>query len=170
MNQDNATNPQPTPAPPPRPPFTGLRSRFIKRTVLAALATLGLVAMTVAVYGHPAWGLIYLATGVWSLLFLALTPLIIKAFAFDRKPLRGILLIVLKIAWLALMFVSCLALSHSRVAGLVIQTALIAGITTPLAVVALRAAGGAQEQRAGEANKKADAGPMGHGPKVESKS
>jgi hypothetical protein len=170
LNRENATNLQPKPAPTPRPPFTGLQSRFIKRTVLATLVSLALVAMTAISYNHPAWGVIYLSSGLWALGYLGLTTLIIKSFLFDRNAPLGLILAVGKIILLGLMLVFCVQLSRSAIAGLVFKTALIAGITTPLAVVSLRAVGIALEERSGKRPEKIHSGFKGSGPGMESKS
>ena len=135
-----------------RPPFTAWGSRFLRRTALATLATLILVTMTVTVYGIPAWAGYYLATGLWSLVFLALTPLIVKAIMFDRRPLAGLGLAAVKVVWLGLMLAFCLHWSAKAASPMVFKTALIAGVTTPLAVIVLRAVGAACEHRSGAAS------------------
>jgi hypothetical protein len=101
--------------------------------------------MTAAAYGYLHWAGYYLFMGGWTLGFLTLTPLILKAMLFDRQPLVGLLLIGMKII---LLLVALVVLSHwsrSEPSVKVLGTALVAGGVTPLVVVVLRALGGALE-------------------------
>lgn len=107
------------------------------------LLTVGLVAMTAAVYGYPRWGGYYLFAGVWMLTFLSLTPLILKAMMFDRRAGVGLGLIALKILLLGAMIGVLSFWSRREASRLVLGTALAAGLVTPLLVVVLRVLGGA---------------------------
>lgn len=107
--------------------------------------TLALVAMTAAAYGYFRWAGYYLFMGGWTLGFLTLTPLILKAMMFDRQPLIGLLLIGMKIILLLLAFIVLGHWSRSEPSVKVLGTALVAGAVTPLVVVVLRALGGAIE-------------------------
>lgn len=124
-----------------RPPFQALSSRFLKRTVAATFVTLALVAMTAAVYWSPAWAGYYLVTGFWTVVFLGLTSLIIKAFLFDRRTLRGLAYVAGKIALLALALAVLIYWSPNQSNQILFGTALVAGVTTPLLVILLRALG-----------------------------
>ena len=117
-----------------------LGSRFFKRTALATLLTLALVGMMVAVYKSPIWAVYYVFAGIWSLVFLGLTPLIMKTFMYDRRPLVGLALIAAKLVWLGVGAMVCLY-GSSRLGNVLFGSALIAGISTPLVVLTLRALG-----------------------------
>jgi hypothetical protein len=121
-------------------PFVGHRSPFIRRTVGATLLTLALVALNVAVYKSPMWAGWYLGAGLWALGFFALTPLIVKTLVFEGRAGAGLGLIALKLAWMGLLLGVCVAGGSADAARLQ-YSALIAGVTTPLAVVTLRALG-----------------------------
>lgn len=134
-------------ADPKKPPFEALSGRFLKRTALAILATLALVALTALTYGYPRWAGYYFFAGIWTLAFLSLTPLVLKAMMFDRRPLRGLGLIALKIALLALMMLTLMHWSADDKNVKVLGTGLVAGVTTPLLVIVLRVLGGALNPR-----------------------
>lgn len=103
--------------------------------------------MTATAYGYPRWGGYYLFMGVWSLGFLSLTPLILKAMLFDRQPLIGLVLIGMKIILVLVAFIVLTHWSRSEPSVKVLGSALVAGAVTPLAVVVLRVLGGATEPR-----------------------
>jgi hypothetical protein len=130
-----------------RLPFQAFSSRFLKRTVAATFVTLALVAMTAAVYWSPAWAGYYLFAGSWTVVFLGLTPLIVKAFMFDRRPLRGLAYVAGKIAWLAVAVLVLAHWSRGQASQLLFGTALVAGVTTPLLVILLRALGAMPQRR-----------------------
>ena len=137
----------------PRPPFKVLGSSFLRRTALSSLVATLLVALTVAVYWSPLWAGRYLFSGIWALIFyslkakrddksiISLTPLILKAYLFDGRRWRGLILMGLKLLWMALLFAVCsywpLAEGQQALDG----SALVAGVTTPLIVVVLRVLG-----------------------------
>lgn len=107
----------------------------------STLVTLALVAGFAIAYGYPRWAGYYLAAGVWALVFLGLTPLVIKAMMFDRRPLLGLGLLAGKFVWLGAMFALFLHWSRGGASAKTLGSALIAGVTTPLLVVVLRALG-----------------------------
>lgn len=107
----------------------------------STLVTLLLVTGFAAAYGYARWAGYYIAAGVWSLVFLGLTPLVIKAMMFDRRPLLGLALLVAKFFWLGAMFALFMHWSRGGASARVLGSALIAGVTTPLLVVVLRALG-----------------------------
>jgi hypothetical protein len=124
-----------------RPPFVAFPSPFLRRTVLAILATLGMVASVSAVYFDPGWAMIYLISGSWALLSFGLTPFLFKYLLFEKRIVPGLALIFFKLALVAAL-IGLLALwSRSGMNGARMAGALVAGITTPLAVVTLRAVG-----------------------------
>ena len=123
------------------PPFTGHKTRFIRRTITATLITLGLVALTAGVYWSLAWAGWYLFAGVWSLVFFALTPLILKAFLSDGRPFLGLGLVGLKLLWLGLMYGAGNLAIGSGLSGVLVAGAFFGGVTTPLVVVVLRVLG-----------------------------
>lgn len=131
---------------PTMPPFTALGSRFIRRTALGSLVTTALVALTAAVYWSPIWAARYLFTGFWALGFFALTPWILKAFMFDGRTLRGLALLGLKFIWMGLLLAVCFAWPLAEGREVIDGTAIVAGITTPLFVVTLRAIGAMTHQ------------------------
>jgi hypothetical protein len=125
-------------APTGAPPFLALQSPFLRRSVRSTLVTLALVGMTVAVYWSRGWAIQYVASGLWTLGFLILTPLVMKALMFDGRPLTGLGLLMLKIGWLGLAVALAVA---GREQWVWRPLALVAGVTTPLAVLTLRALG-----------------------------
>jgi hypothetical protein len=123
-------------------PFVGHKSQFVRRTAWAGVATLLVVALNVAVFKSPQWAGWYLLAGGWALVFFALTPLILKEMLFDRRAGRALGLIGLKLAWVGLMAGICwIGASRPGASTAIFGTALIAGVTTPLAVVVLGALG-----------------------------
>lgn len=138
--------------------FTALRTRFLRRTVTATVLTLVLVAMTATAYGYPRWGGYYLFMGLGTLLFLGLTPLVLKAMLFDRRPAVGLLLIGAKVILLLVMFVALDAWSRREPGRLLLGTALVAGGVTPLAVVVLRVLGGAMGPQPDDGKSKREEG------------
>lgn len=150
-------------------PFRVLSSPYLRRTALWAGLTLGLVALNVAVYWSPRWAGAYLLSGIWALVFFALTPLIIKSMMFERRPLRGLALIGLKVFWLLLLLiVLSMGVGEAAVGRLTI-TAVIAGLTTPLAVVFLRALGAAWHQPADKTPQRLNPGQPNPASRVETK-
>lgn len=137
----------PPAGPPPAAPamqFAGFTMPFLLRTARSTLITLGLVGAMAAVYlQNFTWAGLYVFCAVAALVFFGLTPLIVKSMLVDRRMLTGALLILMKIAWLGVIFA---VLNYWT--GLLddvprVQTgsAMIAGITTPLIVLVLRALG-----------------------------
>lgn len=124
-----------------RPPFTGLKSRDLKRALAATAVVLVLVAAWALKLGYHAWAAAYLFAGVWVTAFLTLTPLIIKAFMFDRRPLAGLVYGAGKLVLLAILVIVLSRITGSPRGQLVSGTAVIAGLTTPLLVVTLMAVG-----------------------------
>jgi hypothetical protein len=127
-------------------PFVGHKSRFIRRTLWATLITLGLVALYAAVYGSLGWGMWYLLAGLWAVVLFALTPLILKAALFDHRPGRALGLVAAKLGWMTLILAG-LWIDHPGLTQGSFAGALIAGVSTPLAVVLLRAIGAAMAGR-----------------------
>jgi len=123
-------------------PFVGHKSQFVRRTAWASVATMLCVALIAASCKSPSWAGWYLLAGGWALVFFSLTPLILKEMLFDRRKGRALGLIGLKLAWMGLMTGICWAgASRPGASTAIFGTALVAGITTPLAVVVLRAFG-----------------------------
>jgi hypothetical protein len=156
-------------APPARPAieFVGLRATYLRRTAIATVITLLLVAMTVAAYapGGWAWAGRYLTVGFWSMAFFGLIAPIFKALLFDRRVGRGLMLIGAKIVLLGALFVLCLHWSRSGINSLALATSVIGGILTLQAVIVLRAVGAMMQARARQApnapRRPADAKPAG---------
>jgi hypothetical protein len=126
------------------------------------LVTSLLVALTVAVYWSPLWAGRYLFSGIWALVFFSLTPLIIKAFLFDGRSLRGLALLGLKLLWVGLMFVVCFNWPLAEGREILDGSALVAGVTTPLLVVTLRAIGAMTCQNNTEPDKAPESEPALH--------
>ena len=125
----------------PNIPVAGGAERFLKRTAVATVVTVLLVALFASVYVGGSWAARYLFAGLWALVFFALTPLIFKAMLFERKTVVGLAWIALKFLWLGVLFAVCYwwALGEQSTPGEAM--ALVAGLTTPLAVAALRGIG-----------------------------
>jgi hypothetical protein len=62
---------------------------------------------------------------------------------FDRRPALGLALIAFKFCWLGLVFWAFVHWNRAGASARLPGSALIAGVTTPLAVIVLRAMGGA---------------------------
>lgn len=140
--------------------------------MIATLITLGLVASVAAVYWSPAWAGYYLFAGVWALLFLGLSPLVLKAFMFDRRPLWGVLLLGAKLVLMGLMFVVCLHWSRTESNKVLLGSALVAGLSTLFVVLVLRAIGSKTQGPAGHKPSGGGAPPnhfCKHAPSMESK-
>lgn len=116
-----------------------------------------LIAMFSAVYYSPVWSVRYLLVALWSLGFFALTPLILKAFIFDRNLAAGGLLCLAKLAWIAAM-VWIVGSWGAVPQGPGLGIAMIAGVTTPLLVAGLRLAGAASHNTSAGAQNVAAAG------------
>jgi hypothetical protein len=129
------------PAPPhPRPanmPFTGHRSALIRRTLATTVALSALVTASAASMGWVVWGWWFAAAAIWALVFLGLTPLILRMMLFERRPLAGLLLMGIKLVWLGLMVLALMGGPGDALGSRAQLAAVIAGMTTPLAVVAL---------------------------------
>ncbi len=139
------------------PPFTGHKTRFIRRTITVTLITLGLVALTAGVYWSLAWAGWYLFAGAWSLVFFALTPLILKAFLSDGRPYLGLGLVGLKLLWLGLMYGAGTLAIGSGLSGVLVAGAFFGGVTTPLVVVVLRVLGAYSTAGRGEVSMRSHA-------------
>ncbi|MCH8332565.1 hypothetical protein IIC65_01415 [Candidatus Sumerlaeota bacterium] len=124
----------------------GLDWTFLRRTAAATVATLLLVALIGSIYSI-AWGARYLAFSIWSLVFFSLTALILKSMMFDQNRVRGMLFVGLKVLWvmalISIPFVWPIEGADVRSHGI----AMVAGITTPLGLVVLRALGFLMEPR-----------------------
>lgn len=132
-----------TPQNPPQdmPAFKGLEAPFLRRTVAATLITLALVALNAWVYFDRDWAYRYFFAGIWTLAFLGLTPLILKEILFTRRLLNALGLIGAKLILLGIMLGACIVWSNARPGALNFGSSLIAGVSTPLIVVLLRAIG-----------------------------
>lgn len=133
------------------PMFKGLDAPFLRRTAVAALVALALVALNAAVYFDRAWAGRYLFAGVWTLLFLGLTPLILKELLFaPQRLLRAFGLVGVKLALIAVMIAACLYWTRPGAATPAgFGSSLAAGVSTPLVVLVLRAIG-SQMKSAGQ--------------------
>ncbi|HOR29208.1 MAG TPA: hypothetical protein PLS90_17095 [Candidatus Sumerlaeota bacterium] len=125
----------------PSPPFTALRSAFLRRTAVAIGATACVVAALGAAGLGPRWGGQYFLAALWSTLFLALTPLIIKTMLFDRRMGLGVLLMGAKLGLMVVLYLTCRAWVGGEAHRLQVMTAVLSGLVTPLLVVTLRAIG-----------------------------
>lgn len=134
------------------PAFKGLDAPFLRRTVLASLIALVLVALNAWIYFDRGWALRYLFTGVWALLFLGLTPLILKTMMFDRRLPRALGLIAAKMALIGLMIAACIWWSGGKASPVGFGSSLAAGVSTPLVVVVLRAIGAQTKSSRGRAH------------------
>ena len=128
-------------------PFVGHRSGFLRRTAVATLVTIVLVALCAGVYRSLPWAGVYLAAALWSLGFFAITPFIFKAMLFDRRTGRGRLLIALKLFWMSLMLLFGWWIGTLGLDRTLTGSALVAGVVTPLVVVTLRVLGAPRPAR-----------------------
>ncbi len=123
------------------PAFKGLEAPFLRRTAIATLLTLALVFLNAWVYFDRGWAYRYLFTGIWTLLFLGLTPLILKEMLFTRRVLHAFALIGAKLLLLALMVAAFVVWSKAKPGAASLGSSLTAGVSTPLVVIVLRAIG-----------------------------
>ena len=125
------------------PPPLLLDARFLRRTLWATLVTLGLVALMTSVYGAPKWGAWFAASGLWALVFFAMTPPLVAALGRHSGHGRVGIWLLGKLVWtVALMagLVFALRLDAAFLSGSG-AWALLGGLGTPLAVVTLRVLG-----------------------------
>lgn len=118
----------------------GLDWTFLRGTAVATVVALLLITLFSSVFSIP-WGARYFAFSIWSLVFFSLTALILKSLMFDQKRARGMLFVGLKVLWLMALLLMSFAWP---IEGADIRShgiAMVAGITTPFAVVVLRALG-----------------------------
>lgn len=125
----------------------GLDWTFLRRTAAATVVISLLIALFSSVYYSMAWGGRYLAFSIWSLVFFSLTALILKSLMLDQNRVRGMVFVGLKVLWvmalISIPFVWPIEGADVRSHGI----AMVAGITTPLGVVVLRALGFLMEPR-----------------------
>lgn len=132
--------------------FKGLDAPFLRRTVIATLVTLFLVALSARVYFNGGWAMRYFFSGVWTLMFLGLTPLILKAMIFDQNILLAFALIAAKLALIGVMIAVCIWWSGKNANAVGFGSSLTAGVSTPLVVVVLRAIGAQMKSPRGSAH------------------
>ena len=125
----------------PKIPTSGGAARFLKRTAVATLITVLLVALFTSVYVGGAWAARYLFAGLWALVFFALTPMIFRAMITERKTVEGLVWIAIKFLWLGVLFAVCYRWALGAQTSMAEAMGLVAGLTTPLAVAALRGIG-----------------------------
>ncbi len=141
----------PTPIPPRSPmgprPIPGLTWDFLRRTVVSTVVASSLVALLVAYYGAVDLGARYLLFSGWALAFFATTGLIFRNLLFNPNRLMGLAAVFAKLGLLAGIYYVLwawpipgkgIADPHS--------VAMLAGLTTPLAVLVLRVLGLAMDQ------------------------
>jgi hypothetical protein len=127
--------------PTPPAPIPGLDWRFLQRTAIAALMVTVLIALTGAAYFTPAWGGRYVVCSLWTLIFFSFTAYIFKYLLFEGKKLKGACFILLKVVWLGLFLVFAAVWPFNRENAMADKVAILLGVSTPLAVLALRGVG-----------------------------
>lgn len=112
------------------------------KLALATVATIGVVAAVAASGLSPRWATIYLAAGVWALVFFGLSAMIFKSLLLERRRPAGFGWVALKLFWLLLFFV-LIAKAGEGGAAAAHQAgfAILAGVTTPLVVAGLKLGG-----------------------------
>lgn len=120
---------------------------FLERTVLSTVVSAALVGLMIAVYFSMEVGARYVFFALWSVSFFATTGLIFKYLLFSRSRLRGMLAVAAKLGLLVLVYAVLFGWpipgsAHERAH----MIAMVAGVTTPLVVLVLRAMGWAMDQ------------------------
>lgn len=137
---------------PTAPPAPALNWAFLERTVRSTVITAALVALSVAVYVAMAVGARYLFFALWSLAFFSTTGLIFKNLLFNRSRLKGLAAVFAKLGLLVAVYAVLWAWPIQGDLARAHMIAMIAGITTPMAVLVLRAIGWVTEQNRKERN------------------
>ncbi len=119
----------------------GIEWAFLRRTGIATVATVLLIALFSAVYYDLAWAARYVFFGLWSITFFASSAMIFKYMLFERRRALGFASIALKLATLV---VAALVLLFWRVPEQLVRAhslAMLFGILTPFIVLILRTLG-----------------------------
>lgn len=119
----------------------GLDWGFLVRTARSTAIASVIIALPLSVYGSLALGARYLFFALWALAFFALSALIFRSMMFNRDRLRGLAFIGAKIAVAGLALYVLVSWPVNIVTERAHGLALVAGLTTPLAVVVLRVLG-----------------------------
>lgn len=138
------SEPQPQDQTPPAAP--ALNWAFLERTVRSTVVAASLVALCVAVYVAMDVGARYLFFALWALAFFCTTGLIFKNLLFNKSRIKGLAAVAAKLGLLvavyAVLWVWPIQGEHTRAH----MIAMVAGVTTPLVVLVLRALGWAMDQ------------------------
>jgi len=135
-----------------RPMWADESTRFLRRTLWATVGTLAVVASILTARTTASAVTAYIVAGVWGTGFFALTALAIKAWLFERKPGRAMMLLSMKAFWF-MSFVTVWVLFRRQGGTLDtmrVAPATLGGLATPLVVASLRFAGMAMGQRSRE--------------------
>lgn len=119
----------------------GIEWAFLRRTGIATVVTVLLIALFSALYYDLAWAGRYLFFGLWSITFFASSAMIFKTMLFERRRALGFVFIALKIATLV---AAALVLMFWRVPEQLVRAhslAMLFGILTPFTVLILRTLG-----------------------------
>ena len=114
---------------------------FLRRTAIATVVASVLVALFSAVYFSPLWAGRYVVCSLWAIMFFSLSALIFKYLLFEPNKPLGIVLIVLKIAALAGLYVAFTAWPIQDATRNLEVSGIITGITMPFIVLILRVIG-----------------------------
>lgn len=129
----------------PAPP--ALNWAFLERTVRATAVTAVLVALCLSVYLQMEVGARYLFFALWSLAFFASTGLIFKNLLFHQNRLMGLGAVALKLGLLVAVYAALWAWPIQGDSARAQMMSMVAGVTTPLVVLILRALGWAMDNR-----------------------
>ncbi len=118
---------------------------MLKRTAWATAVTIVIVASVAAARFSSRWGLVYLLSGFWALVFFGLSAMIFKSLLFEKRRLAGLGWVAAKIGWFGLLFAFLWHFRNGdRPTAYAAGLAFLAGVTTPLMVAVLKAAGHAR--------------------------
>lgn len=139
-----ASSPQTRSTPPTAP---ALNWAFLERTVRSTVVTASLVALSVSVYHSIPVGARYLFFALWALSFFTATGMIFKYMLFNTSRIKGLSVVVAKLGLLVLVYAVLFGWpipgsEHERAH----MIAMVAGVTTPLVVLVLRALSWAMDQ------------------------
>lgn len=139
MNEPRNEIQSPLPAP-------ALNWAFLERTVRSTVVAATLVALSVAVYVAMDVGARYLFFALWSLAFFSTTGLIFKNLLFNRSRIKGFAAVIAKLALLVAVYAVLFAWPIQEHNARPHMIAMVAGVTTPLIVLVLRAMSWAMDQ------------------------
>lgn len=123
-------------------PFVLFGEAMLKRTAWATAVTIVIVASVAAARFSSRWGLVYLLSGFWALVFFGLSAMIFKSLLFEKRRLAGLGWVAAKIGWFAVLFALMLYIRTGNDHEIrLAAVAVLAGVVTPLVVAVLKAAG-----------------------------